>query len=67
MSHLGREAWQGKGRDVLCLYQKPGVQKRSILFILVLFMRKVEYGFATKKLEQWGMELATLGSEGQKA
>lgn len=30
-------------------------------------MRKVEYGFATKKLEQWGMELATLGSEGQKA
>lgn len=49
MSHLGRLGNGREERDRLYFWQKPGVQKRSVLFVLFLFMRRVEHMFATKK------------------
>ena len=49
------QALQEEGRGMLFLWQKTGVQKRNVLFVLVLFIRRVEDGFATKKVEHWEM------------
>lgn len=32
---------------------------------LISFMRRVEYGFATKKIEHWEMQLETIESESE--